>query len=118
MSREGDDDPKKLTVEEVLREFRRILQIKLDGYRCDWWEDNSEKRDNEISDLEFTRDLARKELLKLQPSHKDRGPLQDDWEEESCAVYEFRYPIPGNSGVEAYIKIGLKRHPKKRGEYV
>jgi hypothetical protein len=118
MTNADDDDPMNLTVEEFLREFSQIVELSVQGLPCSLWEDNSQRRNDEISRIGFTRQLAREELCRLKAHHRHKGPEADDNETRSCALYVFRYPIPGRPGLDAYVKVALKKHPSKRGIYV
>src|ERR1700761_6801848 len=90
----------------------------LDGLPCGWWEDDSPRRETEINHVGFTRTVAREELSKLRPSHRHKGPESDDNEKEGCALYVFRYPLPNAPETDAYVKIAVKWHPKKRGIFI
>jgi hypothetical protein len=101
----GADDPMNWTVEEFLQQFNAALE-----FGQVWWHEVGRRMD-EIADLGLTRDQVVNELRCLQAVHHHRGPEPDDNEPNLATVNKFRYPLPG--GPDVYVKIALKRHPKR-----
>ncbi len=100
--------PVEMTAAEFLQQFKTALEY---GPPPIW--DEHERRDQEILDLGLDRRMVLGELRKLESEHLRRGPEPDEVDPKFSVVCIFRYPLDPKAGVEAYVKVALKRHPKR-----
>jgi len=103
----SESDLWRTSVEEFVREYKASLRV-----RSPWW-CPSKDWISDLATLGLTQQQA-KEVLQTgwQAEHCSRGPEPDDDEPVDAVVFIFRVPVEGI--LDAYVKLALKRHPKKR----
>jgi hypothetical protein len=109
MSGSGEENAWRSSVGEFLRAFQFAVAYHPEQV---WW-DPKKDWDADLDALQLTRHQALRILREdLAPKHLHGGPEPDDVDFADAVVFKFRYPVPGAG--DAYIKLALKQHPRKR----